>query len=427
MLKRFIMLFALGLGAVSGQAQTPGTTPASPELTDTATLDDYLSYAALHNPTLKAEFARWQAAQQKQPPAAGWPDPQVTYEYFVRQMDTRQQVQVMQMIPWPGMRAAAGDAAERQAQAQFYRLEAAKRKLSAEVKLAFADYYYWGRMLAITQKNEALMRSLVEVTRTQYQTGMEPFSTLMRMEVELGKMADEVRSIQDMQSQVVARLNAALNRPLQMPLPVPTQIDTLRLAQTEEELSALLTASNPNLQAMRGAAEGMKAMIGMAKWKGRPEFGLGLGYMDMITTEDVAAMGGEAMDQVSVMATVNIPLWRGKYTGERREAEHNFAAMREQTAADENMLQNELKMKLYEYRDAERKIRLYRESLIPKAEQALNVTQQAFIANQVEFMAWIDAQRTLLEFELAYEQALTNRAKAKAEIENLVGQELDRN
>jgi outer membrane protein TolC len=37
-------------------------------------------------------------------------------------------------------------------------------------------------------------------------------------------------------------------------------------------------------------------------------------------------------------------------------------------------------------------------SLIPKAEQSLNVMQQAFAAKRIDFLDVIDAERTLLEF-----------------------------
>ena len=84
----------------------------------------------------------------------------------------------------------------------------------------------------------------------------------------------------------------------------------------------------------------------------------------------------------------------------------------------------DLKLVLYNFHDAERKIDLYRDTLIPKADQALNVTQQAFETGKASFLDLIDAQRTLLEFRLAYERALTNRAQRLAEIEMITGEEV---
>jgi outer membrane protein, heavy metal efflux system len=86
-----------------------------------------------------------------------------------------------------------------------------------------------------------------------------------------------------------------------------------------------------------------------------------------------------------------------------------------------NSLSAELEMALYEYRDAERKITLYKDNLLPKAAQSLSSFQQAFAAGKMGFLDVIDAKRTLLEFKLSYEKALTDRSKSIAMIEMLVG------
>jgi outer membrane protein TolC len=52
------------------------------------------------------------------------------------------------------------------------------------------------------------------------------------------------------------------------------------------------------------------------------------------------------------------------------------------------------------------------------------VAQKAFAAGRAGFLDLIDAQRTLLEFELAYERALADRAINLAELEMLAGREL---
>ena len=89
-----------------------------------------------------------------------------------------------------------------------------------------------------------------------------------------------------------------------------------------------------------------------------------------------------------------------------------------------NELIAEVKTALYNFRDSGRKVELYRDSLIPKAKQSLNVTQRAFETGKKDFLNLIDAQRTLLELELAHERALTDRSKHFAYIERLVGSEL---
>ena len=78
---------------------------------------------------------------------------------------------------------------------------------------------------------------------------------------------------------------------------------------------------------------------------------------------------------------------------------------------------------VYEYDDALRKIKLYRDGLLPKAQQALNATFTAYKAGTTDFLNVLDAQRQLLKFQLKYDYAITNLAIKKAELEMLTGNE----
>ncbi|HAS82364.1 MAG TPA: hypothetical protein DCS43_06760 [Verrucomicrobia bacterium] len=71
--------------------------------------------------------------------------------------------------------------------------------------------------------------------------------------------------------------------------------------------------------------------------------------------------------------------------------------------------------------DAERRIGLLATSLVPKAEQALEVAREEFSAGKADFMTLIDAQRTLLEFRLMRERATADREIAMGDIGCCVG------
>ena len=79
---------------------------------------------------------------------------------------------------------------------------------------------------------------------------------------------------------------------------------------------------------------------------------------------------------------------------------------------------------LFDYRDAERKLRLYRDSLVPKAEQSLKATSAAYEAGAGDFLDVLDAERVLLEFHLSRERALADRVRSFAELEMLTGTDL---
>jgi outer membrane protein TolC len=83
------------------------------------------------------------------------------------------------------------------------------------------------------------------------------------------------------------------------------------------------------------------------------------------------------------------------------------------------------KMIVFEYANAMRKASLYRDGLVPKAEQALNAGYTAYQAGEADFLDLLDAQRQLLAFQLQLEKARTDLAIRRAEIEMIISREID--
>lgn len=243
-----------------------------PEFTEDATLSDYLTYAALKNPGLKAAFLRWKAALEKIPQVRALPDPRFTYAYFIREVETRVGPQrhkfgLSQTFPWFGKLKLRGRAAGETAQAERERYEAAKLKLFFQVKEAYYEYYYLAQAIAVTEENLNLVRYLESVARTQYAAGTAPHADIIRAQVELGKLEDRLRSLHALREPIVARLNAALDRPPAAPLPWPRRIEEAKIAFTQDEILTWLKESNPELRTVDFLAATERWNIDLAKKK----------------------------------------------------------------------------------------------------------------------------------------------------------------
>jgi outer membrane protein TolC len=224
---------------------------------------------------------------------------------------------------------------------------------------------------------------------------------------------------------MIAELNAALNRASSASLPVPKTMPEEAVAISDEQLIAWLEDNNPELSAMSFMAAREKAGVDLAKKNYYPDIMVGVDYMTM---KDPFAPGMTDMedDMVMAMLSINVPIWYGKYRAAEREARARYETSLNERSDRENSLLAGLEMALYGFRDAERKIDLYRDTLVPKAEQSLKVTRQAYEAGRADFLDLLDAQRALLEFKLSHERARADRAQRLAEIEMLVGREVPR-
>ena len=383
-----------------------------------AELAEYVRYAEQHNPKLKQALARYQAALAKVAPASAWADPRLTYGYFARPVETRtgpqeMRVSAAQTFPWKGTLKLKGQIAEQEAEVEGQRYEAARRSLVFAVKAAYYDCYFLERSIAVTESNTRLLSHLEEVGRTRYRGGTGEHAAVLRAQVELGRLADRRRSLRQQRRPASARLNATLGRAATAPIAVPDSLPMAALALNEEELKGRLLAANPTLQARQAQARAQSLGVELAGKRFYPDLTVSLDYIHI---------GDRGENPLIAMATVNLPLWRSAYEAEKRAAKLGHQAALQGLADEENRLVAELELALYKQRDAQSRRALYQDSLLPKAELMLSVTQRAFAAGRSDFLAVIDAQRTLLAFQLAYERAHTDQALHWAEIEKLVGE-----
>jgi cobalt-zinc-cadmium efflux system outer membrane protein len=399
------------------------------KLPEQATLDDCLQYAALHNPGLEAAFNKWKAAVERIPQVTSLPDPRFTYSYYIRSVETRvgpqeQAFAIQQMFPWFGKRELRGKIASADADTAWYAYQSARLALYYRVKDAYCEYYYLAQAIDVVKQTSDLMTYLESVARTKYEAAGARYADVIRAQVELGKLDDRQSSLEDLREPIVAQLNAALNRPSEAPLPWPASIPQDRIKPTDAELLSYLRDVNPELQGMARQVSKADSAIALAKKDYYPDVTLGLNYID--TGRALMKTPDNGKDPVVAMVSVNIPLWLGKLRAAVRQAE--YQRQQAVSARDErlNSLMSQAKLVLYKYRDADRKVGLYRDTLLPKAHQSLEATETGYQGGTSSFLDVIDAERVLLEFELSEQRALADRAQRLAELESLMGRQVPR-
>jgi len=401
------------------------------ELNEQSKLSDYLTYAALNNPGLQAAFNRWKAAMERVPQVKSLPDPRFTYRYFVEQVETRVGAQkqafgIAQMFPWFGKLELRGNTAGEAAGAARQRYQATKLKLFFQVKDAYYEYYYLWRAIAIVEENIQLMKNFESVARTRYKAAVGRHPDVIRAQVELGKLEDRLKTLQDLRGTIVAKLNAALNRPAEAPLPWPRQVKEESVSFTDQELLEWMANSNPELRALQFEIAKSRTKIDLAKKDYYPDITFGIDFIDTDDAIGATSPSDSGKDSIIAMFSINLPIWREKLDAGLREARYQHRAAVRGKTQKLNTLNTQLKLALYRFRDGERKIDLYRDTLLPKAVESVKASEASFRAGGNTFLDLIDAQRVMLAFELAYERALSNRAQKLAELEMLVGREIPR-
>lgn len=398
--------------------QTPLSVPQD------ANLQDILALAAMRHPGMKAAFETWRATLEKNPQVTALPDPRFSYGYFIREVETRvgpqqQRVGLSQSFPLFGKRALANRIADHEAEAAWQVYESTKRNLFQSIKTSWSELAFLHESIRITQENIELMKHLESVAQARFRSGSE-VTGVVKAQVEIGKLEDRLLSLQDMIHPLTTRLNTEMNLPPNNSLPEPKLKDIPISQPPSEPSQTLLLLQHPDLAGLQAEVEKNQTSIQLARKNNRPDFTLGLDY---IQTDSSATAGitDNGKDPVMITGAFNIPIWNQKNKAAIREAESNTSAARNRLQQRENELRTDLSMALFKFRDAERKLGLYKDSLTPLTENALRVAEQSYQAGKSDFLELIDAQRLLLEFQLSYQRALADRAIATADLEKLLG------
>jgi len=121
---------------------------------------------------------------------------------------------------------------------------------------------------------------------------------------------------------------------------------------------------------------------------------------------------------------MNIPLWRDSYKASQRQAKANVRKIQQQKVNTENKTIAQAIKVLYDVDDSQRKMHLYGDVLVSKAEELVHASEAAYRSGTIDFLSLIDAQRMLLKYTLDHERAITNNQQKIAELEMLIGKEL---
>jgi len=398
---------------------------ASEQITDANTLvklEDYLRYAEAHNPGLKSTYQQWQMAVEEVPQARALPDPQLTYGYYWQQSDARekQMVGVMQMFPWFGKIDARSEAALKEAQAAYQKYQSERLTLFKEVKEAFYEFAYLARAIDIAKENLELLRHFEEVARTKYTAAEAGQPDVIRAQVEMARLEDALKGLEQLRHPIMVEILTCCALPLGAELPWPKVDEFNAEPLGYEQLVNLLRQKNPELLGLNFDVMAAKSRIELAKKNFYPDIGVGIEWTEF---ERSGEMSGR--DSIALMFQINLPLWRDSYAAGQRQAQAMAMSIEKEKIDTENSLLAKAAQSYYDYNDSIRRIRLYRDTLIPKVEELLQASETAYKAGTIDFLSLIDSQRMLLDYHLSYQRALADNRQKLAELEMLVGTELD--
>jgi outer membrane protein TolC len=387
-----------------------GQTNVLPQLTEQSGLSNFLAYAMLNQPKVEAVYFDWLASVERITVQRSLPDPRFTFWSDIRDVISTVMLGLGQEFPGPGKLGARADVASAESNAKYYQFEIAVLQAAFDFKRAYYQLYFLAEKIRITQETLELLKELEQIARSQNEAGKVTLQDVLRAQIEQDRTATGLENLEDSRNPLLAQFKAALGLQSGEPNPpVPTQFESTPLDVQSEHLFELALSRNPRLKAIEAEVRMADAGIRLARKSKVPDYNLGIGV-------DVKS----SPTMVRPQAGVTLPIWRDKITAEIAAAQARKQSVAARLTNEQILLAVDFADKMFSYRESVRNLELLQQRLIPKARLSLDVARAGYLSGQINFFNLIDAERTLLDFQLSEVEENTRRELVLADLSLLI-------
>jgi outer membrane protein TolC len=395
---------------------------------------EVIDEALMMNPELQSAKLRWSASTERISQEKALDDPILGFTYYGEPVQTRvgekqAGVTASQKIPFFGKLRLKGEVARNEAKVSGERYRTLERVIVAKAKSAFYELFWVHKSIKIDEENKGLLQRFVKIAEVKYATAKATQQDVLKAQVELLKVVNELITLEQLKETAMARINTLLNRHPDAPLGIPEEVDITELTVSLEDLYEKAKEVSPDLSILKYKIERDKAAYKLAKKQYYPDFTFGFNYtfINDLPSNVMSSPVGEGRDSYTGTLSINVPIFqKRKYDAGVREASDRLKSSERAYKNRENMTLFGVKDYHFKVQTAERLVKLYRDSIIPQAEQSLKAAESGYQSGQVDFLNLIDSQRVLLDFNLAFYRAVADFGINIAELERVVGVELSK-
>ncbi len=420
-------------GVVNAMAQAPSAPPpvamppVAPPLAGPQPVEVYIGYALTQNPDIQAARKRVEAAANRVPVAASLQDPMLGVTSFPSPVQTAAGEQTLSMnasqqIPWHGKLDTRASVAEAETNVARAQLAAAELDVIEQVKRAYYELYYIQKAIRITEDDKKLLIDLTKIAEAKYRTGAVSQQDVLRAQVETSNLdSDLIRLRQQLESSQ-AQLAQLLHVSPETPVRAVEQLPAEQIPRGLDRLYEQAVSARPELHAQLAALTRDRQNVELAR----------LNYFPDVTASviwnNIADQGlspvANGQDSVGLGVSVNVPLYRKRLDAAVRAGEAQATATARQYDSLRDKTTAQVKSLFVQATSQYELVKLFRDDIIPKADQTLRVSSSAYETGKTDFLQLIDNWRQLLRFQIMYQRLESQLQQTLASLERVVGGQL---
>ena len=385
-------------------------------------LSEVTSAVLANNPAIKEALKKWNAARARVPQAGSWDDPRLGGDSRVHRfvdvppnafMD--QSLSIEQVVPITGKNLLRARAAVAEAISAYEDVRRQQLDTIAAARASFFRLANAYEQLEINRKNIDSLKQIADISRAKYEAGTQSAADVLVAETDESKLEEAQRDLERQLSDEQSLLNTLMNRDAFAPLSVATTASVQMPELSPSRLRPLLLTHRPEIKMAEAKIDREKWNLQLAHREWVPDPAL------MVKAERYND-AGQAVSEVD--AGVSFPLpWINfrKYAAGVREAGENVGAAEQALNLSKNEALRLLRDQLEKIETFHHHVELFRDKLVPQAQQAFEANRLAYESGKASFLDWITAQRVLREVEATARMHLADYQVAVAGLEAIIG------
>ncbi|HEY3704223.1 MAG TPA: TolC family protein [Terracidiphilus sp.] len=389
---------------------------------DALTIDEIERIALAANPEIEVAARRVAIAQAHVPAAGTLDDPMVMFRAWGVPLSqpwnynqSQNMFSISQALPGRGKLALRSSVAESSVTEARAELDRVRLDVRVRARKAFDDLLRAQDEIRIHDEHVGIARQAIEAARIKYAVGKVPQQDILKAEVALTRVAEDMIRVDQDVDLARARLSTLLGRDPSAALRVRGEHAVLSKLPSLQALQDLALQTRPDLAAARAALERSHKEQALAKTAYVPDFNFSAGYMLMPS-------GSSYRNNYMIEGSMNLPwLNHRRHDSEIAEATGRVTQQDAELAAMRNAVFGEIQEALVETESAQKLASMYRDQLRPQAEATLQSSVIAYENGKADFLDLLDSQMSVIDIDLAMLQATASFDAHLADLELATG------
>ncbi|MBI4667050.1 MAG: TolC family protein [Nitrospinae bacterium] len=354
-----------------------------------------------------------------------WDDPMIEFGLMSAPVDgfrldkedmTQKTIGIRQDIPSLSIRNAEKAMAEVDISMARWKTRMLAAELVAQLKMGVYEIHYVDKALETLAGTGEILEEFILIANAKYAAGRGMQASVIQAQLEKSRLYERELALKEKRGLLAVRINRLLGRAPSPEFSMPGGlIETVPEPDPQGEWK-LAESGSPEIGFMAAMLELAKKSLAKSEAEKGFNFSISAEYGQR---EDNPM---ERPDLLSLKGSMSVPLWSSQkqdryIAGARAAVEEAESRKREAVERVKAAVESAALSMKKEIRT----INLYKNGILPQAEQALNSARASYELDRVDFLTLLTTEQMLLEYRLMMEESYMKLRSLSAELEALTG------